>query len=52
LLLGIRCYLLISLRHRIQTGTGTHPIFYSMGTRDFFPGGKAAGVWSWPLTCL
>jgi len=23
-----------------------------MGTRGFFPGGKAAGVWSWPLTSI
>jgi len=21
-----------------------------MGTRSSFPGGKAAGTWSWPLT--
>jgi len=23
-----------------------------MGIRDFFPGGKAAGAWSWPLTSI
>jgi hypothetical protein len=26
----------------------THP----MGTRGYFPGGKAAGAWSWPLTSI
>jgi len=23
-----------------------------MGTRGSFPGGKAAGAWSWPLTSI
>jgi len=23
-----------------------------MGTTAFFPGGKAAGAWSWPLTSI
>jgi hypothetical protein len=31
-----------SLHHRVQNGSGTHPASYSMGTRDSFPGGKAA----------
>jgi hypothetical protein len=33
-----------SLHHRVQTGSGTHP--------DSFPGGKAAGSWSWLLTSI
>jgi hypothetical protein len=35
--------------HFLQTGSGVHPTSYTMGTRGFFLGGKAAGVWSWPL---
>jgi hypothetical protein len=35
-----------SLHHR------AHPASYPMGTRGSFPGGKAAGAWSWPLTCI
>jgi hypothetical protein len=35
---------------RIQTGSDVHPTSYPMCTRDSFPGGKAAGAWSWPLT--
>jgi hypothetical protein len=27
-----------------------HPTSYPMGTGGSFPGGKAAGTWSWPLT--
>jgi hypothetical protein len=34
----------------IQTVSGVHPISYPMGTGGPFPGGKAAGAWSWPLT--
>jgi hypothetical protein len=41
-----------SLHHRLQKGSGAHPAFYSMGTRVFFPVGKAAGAWSWPLTSI
>jgi hypothetical protein len=33
-----------SLAHRFQTGSGSHPASYPMGTRGSFPGGKAAGV--------
>jgi hypothetical protein len=40
------------LRHRIQNGSGAHPASYLMGTRDSFPGGKAAGEWSRPLTSI
>jgi len=39
-----------SLRHRDQTGSGAHLTSYPMGTWGFFPGGKAAASWSWPLT--
>jgi hypothetical protein len=33
-----------SLHHRVQIGSGAHPASYPMGTRDSFPGGKAAGT--------
>jgi hypothetical protein len=29
-----------------------HPVSYPMGTGGSFPEGKAAGVWSWPLTSI
>jgi hypothetical protein len=32
-----------SLHHRIRNGFGAHPASYPMGTRDSFPGVKAAG---------
>jgi hypothetical protein len=35
---------------RSQTGSGVHPTSYTMGTVGSFPGGKAAGAWSWQLT--
>jgi hypothetical protein len=41
-----------SLRHRVQTDSGAHPDSYPMGTGDSFPGDKAAGAWSWPLTSI
>jgi hypothetical protein len=31
-----------SLNHRVQNGSGAYPASYPMGTRDSFPGGKAA----------
>jgi hypothetical protein len=37
-----------SLHHRVQNGSGAHPASYPIGTRGSFPGGKAAGAWSWP----
>jgi hypothetical protein len=40
-----------SLR-RVQNGSGAHPVSYPMGTRGSFPGGKAAGAWSSPLTSI
>jgi hypothetical protein len=39
-----------NLLHLVQTGPGAHPASYPMGAGGSFPGGKAAGVWSWPLT--
>jgi hypothetical protein len=41
-----------SLHHRFQDGSGAHQASYPMGTRGSFPGGKAAGVWSWPPTFI
>jgi hypothetical protein len=42
-----------SLQHRVPTGSAPPPpSSYPMGTRSSFPGGKAAGVWSWPLTSI
>jgi hypothetical protein len=41
-----------SLHHRVHDGSGVHPASYPMGTRGSFPGGKAAGAWSWPLTSI
>jgi hypothetical protein len=39
-----------SLHHRVQNGSGTHPASFPMGTGGSFPGSKAAGAWSPPLT--
>jgi hypothetical protein len=39
-----------SLHHRVQNGSGAHPASYPMGTRNCFPGGKAAGAWSYTST--
>jgi hypothetical protein len=33
-----------SLLHSVQTGSGSNPTSYSMGTKGLFPGGKAAGA--------
>jgi hypothetical protein len=33
-----------SLHHRVQNGSGAHPTSCPMGTRDSFPGDKAAGA--------
>jgi hypothetical protein len=41
-----------SLHHRVQNGSGAHPASYPTGTRVSFPGSKAAGAWSWPLTAI
>jgi hypothetical protein len=43
----------ISLHHRcVHNGSGAHPASYPTGTRVSFPGGKAAGTWSWTLTSI
>jgi len=33
-----------SLHHRVQNGSGAHPVSYPMGTPGSFLGGKAPGV--------
>jgi hypothetical protein len=33
-----------SLHHPVQNGSGAHQASYPMGSRDSFPGGKAAGA--------
>jgi hypothetical protein len=38
--------------HHFQTGSGTHPDSYAMGTKGCFSGSKATGSWSWPLTSI
>jgi hypothetical protein len=35
---------------RRQTGSGAHPTFSTMSNGVSFPGAKAAGAWSWPVT--
>jgi hypothetical protein len=32
-----------SLHHRVQTGSGAHPVCYPMGTRGSFPGVNRPG---------
>jgi hypothetical protein len=34
----------LSLHRRVQNGSGAHPASYPKGTREYFTGGKAAGV--------
>jgi hypothetical protein len=41
-----------SLHHYIQNGSRTYPASCPTGIRGSFPGGKAAGAWSWPLTSI
>jgi hypothetical protein len=33
-----------------STGSGAHPVSYSIGTGGSFPEGKVAGAWSWPTS--
>jgi len=40
------------LHNRVQNGFGAHLGSYPMGTRGSFPGSKAAGAWSWPITSV
>jgi len=39
-----------SLRLRVQTGCGSHPVSSPMSNRISYPRYKAAGAWSWPPT--
>jgi hypothetical protein len=39
-----------SLHHRVQNGSGAKPASYAMGTGGSFPGGNAAGAWSYTST--
>jgi len=41
-----------SLRHHVQTSPAAHPASQPMDNGDSFPGGKAAGAWSSPLTSI
>jgi hypothetical protein len=47
---GSEC--ILHLHHRVQTGSRAHLAFYPVGIGSYFPGGKAAGAWSWTLTCI
>jgi hypothetical protein len=42
----------ISLRHHVQTGSGTHPASYPMGNRGSFRGGEMGAAWKWPLISI
>jgi hypothetical protein len=35
---------IFSLHHRVQNGSGAHPVYYPMGARGCFLGDKVAGV--------
>jgi hypothetical protein len=39
-----------SIFHVVHTGFGAYLTSYPMGTGVAFPGGKAAGAWSWSFT--
>jgi len=41
-----------SLLHHANTSSEVHPASYPMGIGCCFPGNKAAGAWSWPLTSI
>jgi hypothetical protein len=47
-----RSVLLICLHVLAPNGCGAHPASYPMSTGGSFPGGKATGLWSWPLTSI
>jgi hypothetical protein len=40
------------LHHGVQNGCGAQPASYPSSTGGSFPGGKATGAWSWPLTSI
>jgi len=41
-----------SLPCHVQNSFGAHSASYLMSTGGSFPRGKAATVWSWPLTSI
>jgi hypothetical protein len=41
-----------TLRYRVQTGSGVHPVSYPVGSGGLFSGGKAVGAWNWVLTSI
>jgi hypothetical protein len=41
-----------SLFRSVQTRSGAHPTSCPRSTGEYFPGGKAAGAWRWPLTFI
>jgi hypothetical protein len=41
----------LSIRNA-QTGSGAHPVSYTMGTGGSFSEGKVEGAYSWPLTSI
>jgi hypothetical protein len=50
--LTIIIIIIIIIIRRVQNDCGAQPASYSVGTRGTFPGSKAAGAWSWPLTSV
>jgi hypothetical protein len=40
------------LHHSVQTGSGTHPDSYPVGSGVSFLRGKSIDEWSWPLTSI
>jgi hypothetical protein len=52
-LFSILGYIMLSFgKIWVSLGVVKHPASYPVGTRDLFPGGKAAGAWCWPLTSI
>jgi len=41
-----------SFHHRVQTDSEHHPTSCPMAIMGYFPGGKAAEAWIWPLTSI
>jgi hypothetical protein len=41
-----------SLHHSVDAGSGAHPASYTMSIKGSFPGNKATGEWSSPLTSI
>jgi len=40
------------LRHCVQNSSGVHAASYLRGIGGYFPGGKAAGAYNWPVTSI